>query len=93
MLAQLAGDAEGGGRGRYARTLPSFWAAKAALERQRQRQAAAAAAGARHRGADGADGDGSGGEDGGGRPGKRRRTDDGEAAVGLGEAAEVSSFR
>lgn len=92
VLAQMAGaaDEEDGTHARPARTLPSFWAAKAALERQRQRQAAAAAARRRTS----AEGDGD--EEGGGRPGKRQRTDEAEASLGRGEAAEdaeVSSFR
>lgn len=100
MLSQLAGEAdEGGGtRARPARTLPSFWAAKAALERQRQRHEAAAAG--LEKGLEG-DAGGSDSEDGGARPGKRQRTEEGEASLARGQAAdeaadeaeEVSSFR
>ena len=96
VLAQLASDAgeEGGAAGgaKRPRTLPSFWAEKAAMERQRQHRAAVAAAAV-----DGGEG---AGEDGAARKGgegrargtKRRRVAaDGEErqpAVEEGEPAQ-----
>lgn len=81
VLAQLASDAgeEGGAAGaKRARTLPSFWAEKAALERQRQRRAQAAAAAAG--GGEGGEEEAPAGEGGEGlaRGAKRRRMAAGE---------------
>ena len=59
VLTRLASDAEEAARAgaQHARTLPSFWAAKAALERQRQR-------GQRRRAASGGGSEEAGGEEG-----------------------------
>lgn len=100
MLARLASDAEevAGAGAQHTRTLPSFWAAKAALERQRQRAQ-------RRHAASGGDSEEAGGEEGEGgevrRPRKRARSahsGEGSLANGMevdGSEGEesLSSFR
>jgi hypothetical protein len=77
VLAQLAADADeaAGASAKRTRTLPSFWAAKAALERQ-QRQPNGWHAGG---GGGGGQGEGVGAAP---REGKRRRTEEGQQAGG-----------
>lgn len=99
VLSQLASDAGEGPEAspKAARTLPSFWAAKAAMERQRQREArraaqAAAAASGEEEG-EGEEGDaGQAGGEGQRRARKRRRVSEEEeeepGATSEGEMSE-----
>ncbi|PRW45392.1 hypothetical protein C2E21_5816 [Chlorella sorokiniana] len=87
VLARLASDAEeaAGAGAQHARTLPSFWAAKAALERQRQRGPR------RHKGAASGSEQAGGeeGEEGEAPPRRKRARLEADRAVGCADGMEV----